>query len=451
MKLQVIAAAALAVVGSSQAFAADFFLSGSSALQKVVAQSITNNCSAVTTYKGVLGTPAAGPLDNANGQAQTRYLCTAASGNSWGVTAGTVFSIYVNTQGSAYGVFPVAFNTQIPFIDPASCSGSGATATCNAVLQHAPDAGLSDLEPIAFNNNNNHPVAATANAPVGATFTELFQGQTVSPSNFASSRVAAAQTFGLAVNNALLADLQADQGLTSTQTPTVSSSAFATIYTPGYGSTGLGWTPFFSNGKGTPTNQVNICSRLPGSGTRASAQAFFFGANYNSLAQSLASAATDNTNDSTYLSDSVGQNTSGAYAIGEYDNSGAVAGCITGSQGYAIGLLSTDRASGGSNNFTFVNLDGSVPNASAAKFGKYQWVYEAYFNVNKASTNQSFANAFYNAFKSPANIQALGGSNLNGVMGAVANCTAPYSGAAAAVCAHVTRGGDYRAVLQYAQ
>ena len=450
----IVIAAACAAAGSS-AFSADFYLSGSSALQKVVAKAIANNCSPLTTFPGQNGSPAAGPLDNADGQSQTRYVCTAASGNSWGVTAGTVFNIYMNTQGSAYGVFPVAGNTAINFIDPTTCTGAptgtGTATTCTGVALHTPDAGLSDLEPTMFNDASNHPVAATNNAPAGTVFSKLFVGQTVSPSSFASSKIAAVQTFGLAVNNALLAALQADQGLSSTQIPTVSSSAFATIYSPGYETSGLGWTPLLPNSSATvQQNQVNICSRLPGSGTRASAQAFFMQVPFSNFAQPFGTSAADNS-DSTFLGDSVGQNNAGGYAIGEYDNSAAVAGCVTGasSGAFAIGLLSTDRASGGSNNFTFVNLDGSVANASAARFGKYQWVYEAYFNVNKGSSNQTFANSFYNAFKTPANITALGSPSTNGVMAAVLNCGG--ANVNNAVCSHVSRGGNARSALIYAQ
>jgi hypothetical protein len=459
MKLHHLAIAAVCAAAGSSSFAADFYLSGSSALQKVVAKSIANNCSALTTFPGQNGSAASGPLDNADGQSETRYVCTAASGNAWGVTAGTVFNIFLNTQGSAYGVFPVAANTAINFIDPATCTGaptgSGTLTTCTGVVLHAPDAGLSDLEPTMFNDISNHPVAATSNAPAGTVFSKLFVGQTINGSSFAapgSSKIAAAQTFGLAVNNALLAALQADQGLTSSQIPTVSSAAFTTIYSPGYELSGLGWTPLLPNSSATvQQNQVNICSRLPGSGTRASAQAFFLQLPFSNFSQSFGTSAADNS-DTTFLGDSVGQNTSGGYAIGEYDNSAAVVGCLTGAQSgaFAIGLLSADRASGGTANFTFVNLDGSIANSTNARVGKYQWVYEAYFNVNKVSPNISFANSFYAAFKAPANIAALGAPSTNGVMAAVANCTG--TNVNNAVCSHVSRGnGNARAALTYAQ
>lgn len=459
MKLHHIAIAAVCAAAGSSTFAADFYLSGSSALQKVVAKYISNNCSSLTTFPGQNGSAAAGPLDNADGQSQTRYVCTAGAGNAWGVTTGTVFNIYLNTQGSAFGVFPVAANTAIGFIDPATCNGaptgSGTATTCTGVVQHAPDAGLSDLEPAMFNDISNHPVAATNNAPAGTTFSKLFVGQTITGSSFSapgSSKIVAAQTFGLAVNNALLAALQADQGLSGSQIPTVSSSAFASIYSAGYELTGLGWTPLLPNSSATvQQNQVNICSRLPGSGTRASAQAFFLQLPFSTFNQSFGTSAGDN-QDSTFLGDSVGQNASGGYAIGEYDNSAAVVGCLTGAQSgaFAIGLLSTDRASGGTANFTFVNLDGSVPDAAHARVGKYQWTYEAYFNVNKFGPNTTFSNAFYNGLKTPAAIGALGAPVTNGVSGAVLNCGG--ANVNNPVCSHVTRSnGNARAALTYAQ
>ena len=474
MKLRHTAIAAACLAAGSSAFAANFnfYVSGSSALQKVVATSITNNCTNVVTLKGLLGSPAAGPLDTGNGNSQTLYVCTigatAPATASWGAAnLNSTINVFVNTLGSSFGVFPVALNTPVAFIDPTSC---GAT-TCNNVAQVQPDAGLSDLEPLMFNDASNHPVDPTVGgtyytppgnvpAPAGTIFPldPRFAGKIVSTAQFSSSKVVAVQTFGVIVSNQLLADLQADQG---TATPSISSSAINTLYAPGYstgnmtvanGGPGL-WAPLFSHGAGHPSWQVNICSRLPGSGTRASAQAFFLQKPFSNYAQSFATAANDNTADVTNLSDGISQNTTDLYDIGEYDNSGAVTGCVAASStagNYAIGFVSADRASGGTNNYTFVNLDGSVPNAiTAARFGDYQWVYEAYYNINKANPHgqQAFAGAFSAAFQTPANITALGAPSTNGVMAAVANCPVP----AAASCSHVTRNGNARAALLYAQ
>jgi hypothetical protein len=474
MKLHHIAFAAACVAAGSSAFAAttyNFHVAGSSALQKVVAQSITNNCSSVSTYKGLLGTAAAGPLDNANGQAQTLYVCTVSPTSSWGSTyQNNIVNIFLNTQGSAFGVFPVAYGLAIPFINPASCG----TSTCTGVTSVIPDAGLSDLEPTAFNAASNHPVDPTVGgrypagttAPAGTVFPELFASYTkVTPSLFASSKIAAVQTFGIAVSDQLLADLQADQGLSATQIPTVSSSAFATIYAPGYSQALGNWQPFFTGtlaNASSVNNQVNICSRLPGSGTRASAQALFLQAPFSTTTQAFATAAGDNTGSDGTLSQTIGQNNAGTYEIGEYDNSGAVVGCVQAAStngAYAIGLLSVDRASGNTSStdggtpqhFTFVNLDGSVPNTSAASVGKYQWVYEAYYQISKSAADSAFATAFGNAFKTPANISAVGAPSTNGVMAAIANCPGtPYTGVNT-VCSHVSRNGNSSAILQYVQ
>jgi len=470
MKLHQIAIATALVAAGSSAFATtyNFRLSGSSALQKVVAKAIANNCSSLTTLTGLLGSAAAGPLDNANGQSQTLYVCTIASTSAWGAPYSTgganVVNIYMNTQGSAYGVFPVAYGLPTAFIDPATCGAS----TCTGVTTtFAPDAGLSDLEPTAFNALSNHPVDPTVGgqyfvngnpkAPAGTVYPKLFAQYTkVSGSSFASSKIAAVQTFGLAVSNALYADLQADQNTSGV--PTVSSSALATIYSPGY-STLLGnWQPLFTGAlanAATVNNQVNICSRLPGSGTRASAQALFLNAPFSSVSQAFATAANDNTGGDTTISQTISQNNQGTYEIGEYDNSGAVTGCIANANlpannAYAIGLLSVDRASGGTTGFQFVNLDGSVPNTSAASVGKYNWVFEAFYNISKTAVDGQFATAFGNAFKTPTNISNLGLPSTNGVMAAVPNCTAGYSGVNS-VCSHVTRNGNSGAILTYAQ
>ena len=475
MKLRTLAlAAAAAVAGTSFAAAPaatySFHLSGSSALQKVVAKAINNNCvsGSLVTLSGVQGTPAGGPGDNANGQSQTLYSCTVLSNSTWGAPyTGNTLNIYLNTQGSAYGVFPVAYNLAIPFIDPNSCTVTGATGTCNNVLNATPDAGLSDLEPTFFNDLSNHPVDASVGgqynnahpAPAGTVYPTLFTAYTKvtnTTSSFKSVGIAAAQTFGLAVNDTLLAALQADQGLSSTQIPTVSSSAFATLYAPGYSGLLGNWQPLLPNTTtSVVNNQVNICSRLPGSGTRASAQAFFLQAPFSKVSQSFATAAVDNTGTDTTISQTISQNNPGTYEIGEYDNSGGVQGCLTaatGNSAFAIGMLSTDRASGsvaaGGPGFTFVNLDGSVPNATtAARFGKYQWVYEAWYQVNKNAVDAGFAATFGNSFKAPANITAVGAPSTNGVMAAVANCTSSTP----AVCSHVSRGGNSATYLQYAQ
>ena len=450
-----LAAACLAVCGSSfaldkagtQAAQIQFYVSGSSALQAVFTNAIVNNTTPSTynIYKGRNTSGASSATDNADGQSYTIYSGTIST-NAFGPTNnGKTLAVYLRSAGgSGFGVFPVAAGTAIAFGD-ASTIGATTATTFDGVVNHKPDAGLSDLEPVAFNDPVNHPIDPTSGA-------DLFPGAKVSTSSFASSSIVAAQTFGLLVNSKLYADLQADQSTSGV--PTVSSSAFATIYAPGYSSNAPApsdWTPFFNNGGGHPTNQVNICSRLPGSGTRASAQALFVQLPYSSLSQSFASPGTDNTGDPS----TIDQNNAGTYVIGEYDNTAAVIGCVTtatANNGYAIGIASTDRDLSTSD-AKFVLLDNQTPNASASKFGKYPWFYEAYYQVSKTAAAGAFATAFGTEFKSPANINLLSAASKNGILAAVANCPAsPYtSSPATLICSHVTRNGDYRAFIQYAK
>ena len=448
-----IAAACLAACGSSfaldkagtQAAQVQFYVSGSSALQAVFTNVIVNNTTPSTynIYKGRLTSGASTPTDNADGQSQTIYSGTISTNAFGAANNGKTVAIYLRTAGgSGFGVFPVAAGSLIAFGD-ASTIGATTASTFDGVVSHKPDAGLSDLEPVAFNNASNHPVDPSTGA-------DLFPGATVSTSSFASSSIVAAQTFGLLVNSKLYADLQADQSTSGV--PTVTSSAFATIYAPGYSSNAPApsdWTPLFTNGGGHPTNQVNICSRLPGSGTRASAQALFLQLPYSSLSQTFASPATDNTGDPS----TIDQNNLNSYVIGEYDNTAAVIGCVTAAtpnNGYAIGIASTDRDLTTSD-AKFVLLDSQTPNASASKFGKYPWIFEAYYQVSKSAAVGAFATSFGAAFKDPTNINGLSTASKNGILAAVANCTRPYSGVQTTICSHVTRNGDFRGFLQYAK
>jgi len=459
MKFKYLAVAAAVAAVSSQSFALTvaqtsaaqvlFHLSGSSALQKVVENAIKSNCVAgtETQFKGLLGTPAASTTDLSNGSSQNIYSCTVSTPNAWGAAYnGKSIAIYLNTLGSAFGVFPVAASSATSFASIATCSDSTAATnplTCTGIVSVVPDAGLSDLEPTAFNDASNHPLAGGV-----ITGADLFPGAKVTSASFASSTIAAVQTFGLVVNTTLYNALQADQGLTATAgVPSISASAFATIAAPGYSAQAApapsDWTPLFTNGGGVPSNQVNLCLRLPGSGTRASSNAFFLHSPFSSLPQKWATSTTDNYG-------TIDQNVAAGYAVAEYDNTTAVLNCVTGvaAGGYAIGIASTDRDLTGTG-ASFVKLDQQTPNASAAKLGLYPYVYEAYYNVSKGATDAAFANAFGAAFANPTNISGLTAASLNGVMAAVANCTAPY--AAGSPCSHVTRKGDSRAYLQYAQ
>ena len=457
LKPSLVAAAACAAL-ASPAFALDaattlaipdtnrLTMSGSSALQFVIEGLLNQpgNCVAgtFTRFRGLLGSPAAGGSDTSNGQSYNLYSCTLGAASDFPAFNGQ--NIMINKReagGSANGVFPLlAGAAPIGLIDPASCTDGPTNAnTCNALANVVPKAGVSDLEPLAFTNIANQPTSFyVAGAP-----------QQLPAAPFRASTSVAEQVFGLAVNDTLYAALAAAQG---TPTPSVPAAAFASVFATGYNATNLGWLPF---GKtlANAGNQVNVCSRAIGSGTRATAQIEFLQLPYNSFAPAVALPA-ENTPGATR-----GGNTAGAKFYSEESSSGNVVGCLNAanaSSGYAIGILGVDRDLSGTG-AQFIRLDGQEPTKAVAKEGLYSWVFESFYQTNKNNVGTSpneLATQFGVAFRRPANINAVSGPAANGLMATPVNC----SGVTAndwvlpeeiASCSRVSRNRDSRLPLRF--
>ena len=451
MKLHRFALAACAVV-SGNAFALDpattaaipaanqLYIAGSSALQSVIEGLLTQNCVAgtYTKYKGLAGS-AAGSGDTTDGNSHNAYSCTLITGSDFPSFDGqNVVIVKRESGGSAYGVYPLVTGAAtIAMIDLSTCSTTSASAgTCSGVANRAPQAGVSDLEPVAFNYSVNQPTA--------------FAGQTVSAGSFRSSTSVAEQIFALIVNDNLFNDLGVAQ---NTTTPTVSSAAFATIFAAGYNPASLGWTPFGKN-LSNPTNQVNLCSRGIGSGTRATAQIQFLQLPYNPAAPQVVSTG-DNTQGSVR-----GGNIAGTKFTSEESSSGNVVSCVAAanaSGGYSIGIVGADRDL--SNTGThFVNLDNQVPGRATAKEGAYPWVFESFYQINKNNVGSNattiLANAFGAAFRKSSNINAVSTAAANGVMATPGNCvgtSATWTGADLAACSRVDRSKDSRLPLTFSK
>ena len=424
--------AATGVMTAAQANAAQLklFISGSSALQKVIEGVLTQNCATdKVQFKSQYGSAAA-PSDTTNGNSHNIYACTL-TGNDFGTAnvGKTIMLVKREAGGSAYGVFPVAANTVVPFMDISTCSD--AAATCTGLVSVKPDAGVSDLEPAAFNSAVNRPVA--------------FGTQTVVASQFASSGAVAEQVFGLVVNANLYAALLADQGLTTPSVPSVSSAAFTSLYIAGAGQSGLGWAPLLSSGN--VTSQVNICARALGSGTRASAQLQFLQSPSNIFPLSFANPAVDNSTGAVK-----GAVADSAYFVSEESSSGNVIACVQAANAtgaYSIGMVSVDRDMSTYAGAYIVKLDNQTANSSAAKNGQYPWVFEAFYNVNKTAPNLAIAKAFGTAFALPININAISAAAKNGVMATPENCQGDGSAAEVAVCSRVSRNQDSRQPLVF--
>ena len=278
MKLRLIALAA-AAVASGQAFAVDLpataqaklYVAGSSAIAPVLAGIFAQNCTApsvLTVYSSKFGVGAF-TGDTANGASHNVYFCDNLNGSDFGAAyVGKSVAVWKrDSGGSGNGVFPVATNTAIGMLDTSDAS-CDAAHLCTAEVSVKPDAGISDLEPVAFNASVNRPGAFAAAAPVSA-------------SQFESTRPVAEVIFGIVANTRLFNQLAAEQGTT---TPSISSAAFTSLFSPGWVGSGLGWLPLTAS---NTQNQINICSRAIGSGTRATAQIEFLQSPNNKFPQAF--------------------------------------------------------------------------------------------------------------------------------------------------------------------
>ena len=456
MKLRQIAIATLAVCGGS-AFAvapdlpgaaqAKLYVGGSSAIAPVLAGIFTQNCPAanLTTYSSKAGFGAF-LTDTANGASHNVYYCSALNNpNDFGAGYnGKSVAVWKrDAGGSGIGVFAIADGAApIAMLDTSTCDDVvGGVALCPNTVNVQPDAGISDLEPTAFNPSANRPPAYIAHANVPA-------------ANFESAPPVAMVVFGIAANTRLYNQMAADQG---TATPSISSAAVYSLFSPGWSGTGFGWGPATSTNIG---NQINICYRGIGSGTRATAQIQFLDLPNNKFTTNFETPA-GNTGGAVK-----GVNVAVAFFDSEESSSGNVIACVEAAEaggGYAIGFASTDRDLS-AKNAKFLYLDHQNPNRVTAKEGQYPWTYQAFYNTNKVVRNVGggatafdnslfFAKAFRDAFKKPSNINAIPAAAKNGVMADTLACNGDhtlFNADEQAVCSRVTRNGDSRTPLQFA-
>jgi hypothetical protein len=417
MKLRNITLAALAALAAlaGQAFAAPvvtpvsaaeaataadtLYFSGSSAAKAIISGLVSQNCNtgSFVTFSDSTG--------NYNA-----YACRVAATNDWGLAENTI--VVVNKrddQGSGYGVFPVATNTAVNFLDLASTPVSGKYL----LAAHTADVGISDVEPTLFNNTASRPAAFKTSAAVtNASFANVTITQPDGSSSTQSVTPVFSQVFGVAVTqklyNALQAAKQTIDG-TTTGVPTVSRDFLANLFSQNVSS--VGWAPL---NVANAAAGVNICFRDQGSGTRVAGNLFFgqFPGNGTSGFSPL---------DGTASTVSAVSDTAGDVYVAEPGSGGGVVTCLQSanalSTGYGIGLLGfgTAEATG----FKYVAVDGVYPSRDAAKTGKYGFWVESTIQVNKLSNATAAAKAWMNKFiakaQQPTNLAQLTAAAQNGV------------------------------------
>jgi hypothetical protein len=429
------------VTAAEAATAADtLYFSGSSAAKAIISGLVSQNCNTGTfvTFSDSTG--------NYNA-----YACRVLAVNDWGLPENTV--VVVNKrddQGSGYGVFPVATNTAVNFLNLAGTATSGKYP----LATHTADVGISDVEPALFNNPFNRPPAfASAAAVSNSSFAPVTITQPDGSKTTATVTPVFSQVFGVAVTAKLYAALQAAQGTTGT--PSLPRDYLANFFSTNIAA--VGFSPLgVTNGD---TAGVNVCFRDQGSGTRVSGNVYFgqFPANANSGFVPL--------NTTSVTSVAAPTDTTGEIYINEAGSGGGVQTCLknvnaTAGNGYGIGLLGFGTAEVPAD-YKYVAIDGVAPSRDAAKTGKYGFWVESTIQVNKASTASAAAKAWMNSFIAKAqfstNLAQLSTAAQNGVFAlplsqstvAADDCSqyvGTYSGTAVAdkFCSRFTRNGDNR-------
>lgn len=276
------------------------------------------------------------------------------------------FSYFLD-GGSIYGVTPVADQIALNYMAVNTAQGGNCNAgtTVGAVTTHkcqnaaghqyskAPIAGSSDVEAGLFKGSNT----------VGLAF-----GAPANPGHLTGER-AFNVVFGIAVNKALL-DGTVYPGGTGT-IKSLSKDSIASIFAgqkgqwdavPEYGN-----LENFLNGIGAPTD-IHICRRKAGSGTQASAQAYFLGQECSAHGRPMVTAAT-------------------AVVPGEVEeissSTSILSNCVN-LNARSMGISSLEKLPNATNgtNWAYVHIDGIAPTEANAALGNYEYMFENSMQYN---------------------------------------------------------------------
>jgi hypothetical protein len=442
------------VTAAEAAAAADtLYFSGSSAAKAIISGLVAQNCT------GWVSGGAAGSFvtfSDASGN-YNAYACRTLATNDWGLPENTI--VVVNKrddQGSGFGVFPVATNTAVNFLN------LSAPDTVNAgkylLAAHTADVGISDVEPTLFNVAANRPGAfASAAAVTASSFAPVTITQPDGSKTTATVTPVFSQVFGVAVTTKLYTALQAAQGTTGA--PSLSRDYLANFFSKNLG--GIGFYPLGVTN--ADTAGVNVCFRDQGSGTRVAGNIFFGQYPANSFTNFLPL-------DGSLANATAPTDTAGEIYINEAGSGGGVQTCLKNvnakaGNGYGIGLLGFGTAEVPAD-YKYVAIDGVAPSRDAAKTGKYGFWVESTIQVNKLSTASTAAKAWMNSFIAKAqystNLGQLSSAAQNGVFAlplsqstvAADDCSqyfGTYSGTTAAdkFCSRFTRNGDNRQLANF--
>ncbi len=454
MKMRLLSLAALAMIaGQAQALTPteidtarangtllEVTMSGASALTGTIGGLFTQNCKSGTQHI-YLNNASLFAGESTNGNVVKAYSCELNAVNDFGAAYANKKVLFQKSDqgGSGNGVFPVATNSLMPFLNVSAATCNATTLVCSTIAQKRPDGGVSDVAPVGFNPSANRPLA-----PI-----DFSSAPDVATSDFQQVQGVLQTIFGLAVSEDLYTALQADQATAGR--PSVSKAVIANMLSNGYNAE-LGWGPLFKNAANIAgKTQVNICRRVNGSGTQTSANRFWleYGSNTNGLVPA------DNAGNSAFPND-FNNALPNADLIMVYEGSttGNVRDCLSKANdngAFAIGHVSLENAP--TAKWKFVSIDGAEPSRDNAKRGFYDYVFESTVQVAKtgnSAAGRAFLVEFTKAAQKSSNLNALGAANQAGVMTlpTAADCPATFSFVAAGTagetsvnkfCGRVTR------------
>ena len=415
-------------------------MSGATALSGTIGGLFTQNCKP-GTLNIYLNNKNLFAGESVDGNIVKAYACElVGSNNDFGAAYNNRKVLFQKSDegGSGNGVFPVATNSLMPFLNVSAANCNQTTKVCNTIAQRRPDGGVSDVSPIGFNPLANRPLS-----PI-----DFSANADVSNSDFQQVRGVLQIGFGLAVSQPLYAALQAEQGTTGRPSvpKTVISNMLSNAYNPE-----LGWKPLLSEANIGDRTQINICRRVNGSGTQTSANRFWleYGANGDAF--------TPATNaDNSEFPNAIANVAKDAGLIMVYEGSstGNVRTCLTEANtkgAFAIGHVSLENAETAA--WKFVKIDGVEPTRDNMKRGIYEYLFESTVQVAKtgnSAAGRAFMVNFTNAAQKSANLNSLSAANQAGVLTLpdAADCPAEFSFVAAGTpgetaqnkfCGRVTR------------
>jgi hypothetical protein len=381
-KYPLIAAAVAAAVGASYANAATTVPTITSAASPSASLVMAGSSAAESSVANALATDLCGGSGNmltvqSAGGSKNFYAfsCYSTPTNITGVPSNTLTTVYYRTEGGsvvgALPLIPPGHNVLRLNLSNSSCSSSGNSGTCTvtgvtsvngtndswsgAVVEGSIDLGVTDVEPgklIGADYPSNYSTSIFGNA---STNQAALPGLSHVP--------AVQQVFGIAVNTTGLK-------LATAGTVNLSKEAVANIYANKY--TDWSSVPDALTGAAVSSGPAGIVhvDREPGSGTRTSANIYFF--NY----PCAGTTAIQNTSGSEVLN----------YSTGDDLN---LANSTPGSITYASidNLLPPKNTS--YTNLVLATINGVTPSTLAAAAGEYDFWFEATLVPNAATTGTS--------------------------------------------------------------